>query len=27
ASGFAEHPPDFTVDRFPDLFRRIRPAG
>jgi len=26
-SGFAEHPPDFTVDRFPDLFRRIRPAG
>ena len=24
-SGFAEHPPDFTVDRFPDLFRRIRP--
>jgi phosphoglycolate phosphatase len=25
ASGFAEHPPDFTVDRFPDLFRRIRP--
>jgi phosphoglycolate phosphatase len=26
ASGFAEHPPDFTVDRFPDLFRRIRPA-
>jgi len=27
ASGFAEHPPDFTVDRFPDLFHRIRPAG
>jgi len=26
-AGFAEHPPDFTVDRFPDLFRRIRPAG
>ena len=26
ASGFAEHPPDFTVDRFPDLFRRIRPV-
>lgn len=26
AEGFAEHPPDFTVDRFPDLFRRIRPA-
>ena len=25
-SGFAEHPPDFTIDRFPDLFRRIRPA-
>ena len=27
ASGFAEHPPDFTVDRFPDLFRRIGLAG
>jgi phosphoglycolate phosphatase len=27
ASGFAEHPPDFTVDTFPDLFTRIRPAG
>jgi phosphoglycolate phosphatase len=27
ASGFAEDPPDFTVDRFPDLFTRIRPAG
>jgi phosphoglycolate phosphatase len=26
ASDFAEHPPDFTVDRFPDLFFRIRPA-
>ncbi len=26
-SGFAGDPPDFTVDRFPDLFRRIRPAG
>ena len=26
ASGFAAHPPDFTVDRFPDLFSRIRPA-
>jgi len=26
AAGFAEHPPDFTVDRFPDLFLRIRPA-
>jgi len=26
-SGFTEHPPDFTVDRFPDLFSRIRPAG
>jgi phosphoglycolate phosphatase-like HAD superfamily hydrolase len=26
ASGFSGHPPDFTVDRFPDLFRRIRPA-
>jgi len=25
AEGFAEHPPDFTIDRFPDLFRRIRP--
>jgi phosphoglycolate phosphatase len=24
-SGFAGHPPDFTVDRFPDLFTRIRP--
>lgn len=23
---FAAHPPDFTVDRFPDLFGRIRPA-
>ena len=27
ASGFATLPPDFTVDRFPDLFSRIRPAG
>jgi phosphoglycolate phosphatase len=26
AFGFAEHPPDFTVDRFPELFSRIRPA-
>ncbi|MBP2682417.1 MAG: putative phosphoglycolate phosphatase [Deltaproteobacteria bacterium] len=26
APDFAEHPPDFTVDRFPDLFSRIRPA-
>ena len=26
-SGFAEHPPDFTVDTFPYLFHRIRPAG
>ncbi|HEY3490617.1 MAG TPA: HAD-IA family hydrolase [Candidatus Deferrimicrobiaceae bacterium] len=25
--GFAEYPPDFTVDHFPDLFGRIRPAG
>ncbi len=25
ARGFTEHPPDFTVDRFPDLFGRIRP--
>ncbi len=25
AGGFAAAPPDFTVDRFPDLFRRIRP--
>jgi phosphoglycolate phosphatase len=24
--GFDAHPPDFTVDRFPDLFRRIRPV-
>jgi len=27
APGFAERPPDFTVDRFPELFTRIRPAG
>jgi phosphoglycolate phosphatase len=26
AAGFAESPPDFTVDRFPDLFGRLRPA-
>ncbi len=26
AGGFDEHPPDFTVDRFPDLFARIRPG-
>jgi phosphoglycolate phosphatase len=26
AAGFAEAPPDFTVDRFPDLFGRLRPA-
>ncbi|MGE5190347.1 MAG: HAD-IA family hydrolase [Gemmatimonadota bacterium] len=26
AGGFAEHPPDFTVDRFPDVFARIRPG-
>lgn len=26
ASGFADHSPDFTVDRFPDLFSRIRPV-
>lgn len=25
ASGFAGNPPDFTVDRFPELFQRIRP--
>jgi phosphoglycolate phosphatase len=25
--GFSEHPPDFTIDRFPELFRRIRPVG
>jgi len=24
--GFAEHPPDFTIGRFPDLFDRIRPT-
>jgi phosphoglycolate phosphatase len=23
--GFADHPPDFTIGRFPDLFGRIRP--
>ena len=27
AEGFADHPPDFTVGRFPDLFDRIRPTG
>lgn len=27
ADSFADHAPDFTVDRFPDLFGRIRPAG
>jgi phosphoglycolate phosphatase len=26
AAGFAESPPDFTVDRFPDLFGRLRPV-
>jgi phosphoglycolate phosphatase len=26
ADGFVDHPPDFTVDRFPDLFDRVRPA-
>jgi hypothetical protein len=26
AAGFAGSPPDFTVDHFPDLFGRIRPA-
>jgi phosphoglycolate phosphatase len=25
-AGFAESPPDFTVDRFPELFARLRPA-
>jgi phosphoglycolate phosphatase len=27
AEGFATHPPDFTIDRFPELFERIRPIG
>ncbi len=27
AGGFEEHPPDFTVDRFPELFDRIRPIS
>lgn len=27
ASGFAQDPPDFTIDRFPDLFARIRPVA
>jgi phosphoglycolate phosphatase len=26
AHGFAQYPPDFTVDRFPDLFDRVRPV-
>ena len=26
AEGFADHPPDFVVDRFPELFERIRPV-
>jgi phosphoglycolate phosphatase len=26
AGTFADHPPDFTVDRFPDLFGRLRPV-
>ncbi len=26
AAGFAEHPPDFTIERFPALFERIRPV-
>lgn len=25
--GFVEHSPDFTIHRFPELFRRIRPVG
>jgi len=25
--GFSEHSPDFTIDRFPELFQRIRPIG
>lgn len=24
--GFADHSPDFTIDRFPELFHRIRPV-
>ncbi len=27
AEGFADHSPDFTIDRFPELFERIRPIG
>jgi phosphoglycolate phosphatase len=27
AEGFAEYSPDFTIDRFPELFERIRPIG
>lgn len=27
AIGFVDHPPDFTVSRFSDLFDRIRPTG
>jgi phosphoglycolate phosphatase len=27
ADGFAQHPPDFTVDLFPELFDRIRPVS
>ncbi len=26
AAGFADHSPDFTIDRFPELFSRIRPV-
>ncbi len=26
AQGFARHPPDLTIDRFPELFHRIRPV-
>lgn len=25
-AGFADHSPDFTIDRFPELFTRIRPV-
>lgn len=27
AAAFADHSPDFTIDRFPELFARIRPIG
>ncbi|MCL5966086.1 MAG: HAD-IA family hydrolase [Deltaproteobacteria bacterium] len=27
AAGFAKAPPDFTIDRFPELFTRIRPVA